>query len=251
MVAAREVEPSDASRTTPMGRVRPSSRSTATVSESLSRSIRSPVPRSSTSARARAAPASNTVAVIRTESGPAPIMPPNRTTFAPVLLASSAADAGSAGPRQRRTTTVGGTVLSGPAPSRLRDSTSASPSCHSSSFRSKTSNGATATRFGSRGVREGMRSRRTVNASAATTTAAPATRKRRARGLAPDDAPAVQAVSAAARSAAVAKRSAGLFASALVTARSIASGTLSRTVRMCGIGSLKRFAMTACALEPV
>jgi hypothetical protein len=56
--------------------------------------------------------------------------------------------------------------------------------------------------------------------------------------------------SAAANSPAVAKRSAGTFASARVTAASTPGGT-ARTLPRCGTGSLNRLAMRACAVGPV
>src|SRR6185295_9291029 len=58
------------------------------------------------------------------------------------------------------------------------------------------------------------------------------------------------AVSAATKAPAVANRSAGAFASALVTAASTA-GETRRTVPRCGMGSVKRLAMIACAVGPV
>src|SRR5256885_1518453 len=58
------------------------------------------------------------------------------------------------------------------------------------------------------------------------------------------------AVSAATKAPVVANRSAGAFASALVTAAS-SDGETWRTMPRCGIGSVKRLAMMACAVGPV
>src|SRR5437660_130733 len=87
------------------------------------------------------------------ESCPAVSTVPKTARRAPVARPRVAAASGSPRPRHRRMTTVGDTVRSGPAPSRSRDSTSTSPSRHSWSFGSNTSNGATAMRFGSRAAR--------------------------------------------------------------------------------------------------
>ena len=83
------------------------------------------------------------------ESGPARRTVPKTARPAPVARPSVTAASGSPWPLHRRMTTVGDTVRSGPAPSKSRDSTSTSPSRHSSSFASNTSNGATAMRLGS------------------------------------------------------------------------------------------------------
>src|SRR2546425_7229271 len=57
-------------------------------------------------------------------------------------------------------------------------------------------------------------------------------------------------VGAGTKAPAGANRSAGAFASALLTAFSTAGDTW-RTVLMCGMGSVKRLAMMACAVGPV
>ncbi len=88
-MAGNDCEPSDAVRTTPIARVRPSSRSTRTVSESARRSIRSEPSRSSISPPRVPAATSSTFAVSRTESAPAPTSPPNTTVRAPVTRPSA------------------------------------------------------------------------------------------------------------------------------------------------------------------
>jgi hypothetical protein len=57
--------------------------------------------------------------------------------------------------------------------------------------------------------------------------------------------------SAAAKSAAVTHRSAGVRASALVRAASTPAGTVSRKIEIGGAGMLSRFSTTACAEGPV
>ena len=57
--------------------------------------------------------------------------------------------------------------------------------------------------------------------------------------------------SAAAKSAAVAKRASGSLASAFLIASSIAAGISPRPGRTLGTGSTKCLMMTACALSPV
>ncbi len=71
--AGSEVDPSEAVRNASIRRVRPSSRSSRTVRESLSRSMRSAASRSSISAMGRCSCTSSAVTVRRAESGPARI----------------------------------------------------------------------------------------------------------------------------------------------------------------------------------
>ena len=151
MSAGSEVAPSEVVRNTSFRRVRPSSRSSFTVSESVSRSMRSAASRSSSSAIGRCSSTSSAVTVSRTESGPVPIRLPNTRRPARVRWPSAMADGRSARPLHRRITVVGGTVRSGPAPSRLRDRRSTRPSRQSESLGSGTSNGATAIKLASSG----------------------------------------------------------------------------------------------------
>ncbi len=62
---------------------------------------------------------------------------------------------------------------------------------------------------------------------------------------------AADASSAAANCAAVVNRSAGVRASALVSAASTPAGTVSRTTEIRGNGSLSFFARIACGVGPV
>jgi hypothetical protein len=59
------------------------------------------------------------------------------------------------------------------------------------------------------------------------------------------------ALSASANAEAVPKRSAGILASAFMSASSTAGGTAARTRRILGTGSVNRFEITICALAPV
>jgi len=163
----------------PSGVLRTSPRNTRTASESATRSMRDARSRSSISPSPLPVFTSSTVAVRRTESSPAPTRLPNTTVPAPVSRPKARADAGSARPRQRRTTSVGDTVRSGPAPSRLRDNTSTSPSCHSVRLGWSTSNGATATRLASRA--DAGRARNSHQAATSTTALAAASRRVRCR----------------------------------------------------------------------
>ncbi len=165
-----------------MARVRPTSRKLRTVKESARRSTRSARSCSSISPSTFGPATSSTVALSRTESAPDCSMPPNTTVRAPVSRPSACADCASAvRPLQRRTTSVGDTVRSGPAPSRLRDSTSTNPSRHNASSEPpSTSNGATATRFASSNA--GVRGRSVTQPAMITMSANDASANTRFRG---------------------------------------------------------------------
>ena len=119
--AGQDRVPIDGSRIWASGPIRPISRSTSAANESAKRSSRVAKSVRSSSASAFPVAASTTVTRTRAESAPAPTTCPDKTSCAPVRRPSSLADVGSAGPCQRRNTTVGETVRSGPAPSKLFD----------------------------------------------------------------------------------------------------------------------------------
>ena len=262
--AGSEVEPIAVVRKTSIRRVRPSSRSSRTVSESARRSTRSAASRSSRSASGRPSETSSAVAVSRAESRPAPSRLPKTTTPAPVRRPRSVADGRSARPRQRRITVVGGTLRTGPAPSRLRESTSTSPSRQSASRASGTSNGATATRSASSGTaprewriseprrprpartEDGDARRREDSAASGADASSAGTADRSAAGrpsraARPIETPplagsrpftgVVGASSACSTSAALCGRSAGRFSRQRMSSAASAGGTLGRSVR--------------------
>ena len=261
--AGSEVEPMAVARKTPIRRVRPSSRSSRSVSESARRSMRSVASRSSISASGRSSATSNAVAVRRAESGPAPMRLPNTTRPAPVRWPSAAAEGRSARPVQRRITVVEGTLRTGPAPSRFRESTSTRPSRQSERRLSGTSNGATATRFASSGAvpREcRAMSHPATTAVSPATSASRTTGARRAVGgrgmgavmvVATPSAGVLNDSSAWSSSPALCQRSAGRFSRQRITSAASAGGTAGRRVASGGGGCARWAATTACAVGPV
>jgi hypothetical protein len=212
-------------------------------------------PCTSTSAAGESLARSSRAARSRTESRPPRSRLPKMTRRAPVRRPRAREDTGSARPLQCLMKVAGETVLSAPAPSRLRERRSIRPSRQSRSDGSTTSNGATATRFASSGGSGEPRERQRLAPSAASPVTTPRLmylNRRRAPLPGPvwTSCSPTGASSARANSAALVNRSAGERANARVIACSIPSET-SRIVRRCGTGSLKRFAMMACAVGPV
>jgi hypothetical protein len=175
---------------------------------------------------------------------PDPSSWPYTTVRAPVLRPSACAT----GPAPRHPTAsppAWATRCAGPAPSRLRERTSTSPSRQRESDGSRTSNGATATRLISSWSR--LRDRSAIQAPAASATRAPAAMPRRFQGNAgrrPNRTELVPPVgvanpsSAGTSSAAVCGRSAGFFSRHHITNSAMPRGSCGRCFVMGSIGAV-------------
>ncbi len=183
---------------------------------------------------------------MRTESLPLATSEPVTTSRAPVARPSSDADAASSRPDHRRMTIVGGTARRAPAPSKLRERTSTSPSCQSASAGSSTWNGATAITSGSSVFVE-----RAVTTSAATAAARAAATPPMSRFREEDIGLTASAASASRNAPAVAKRCAGSLASAFAIAALTCAGTSFRCDVTAGGASRRCAASTACAVGPL